>query len=433
MASDRGGFVTNRTMMPPAMCLPVTCTQPIASVMVVIAFDYRRFGFGPVTRYCRRSANLPVAFRFARMQVIRSWFATASGFIGYRESRLRPLDSLWCGYVRSNVRRCIRIGVVPLLLALGACAWFGGLLSPLPRFDLQAHRGGRGLAPENTLAAFRNSIAIGVHTLETDLAMTSDGVLVLAHDPYLNPALVRGNYGQWLTQKGPAIHSLSLAQLRQYDIGRLNPNNAYAKQWPQQSAADGERFATLDELFVLAKQSGRTLRFNIETKIAPNDEAGSTPTPQRFAQALVQAIERAGMQRMVTIQSFDWRTLIAAKKLAPQIRTVCLTAQTPNFNTLSLDPQQASPWHAGLPLSENGGTLPSLVRAAGCDTWSMFWRNLTPQDFAQAKSYGLMVVPWTVNETEDMRSLIALGVDGLITDYPNRLREMMHQAGIALP
>ena len=377
----------------------------------------------------------------------------ASASTGYRGLHLRPLKMLWqacfcqrdsnrvsdrvchvvCIRIRYRAQIAVRGCALSVLFALGSCAWVGSVLSPLPRFDLQAHRGGRGLAPENTLAAFRNAIAIGVHTLETDLAMTSDGVLVLAHDPYLNPALVRGPDGQWLAKKGPAIHSLTLAQLRQYDIGRIDPGSAYATQWPQQAAADGERFATLDELFALAKQSGHTLRFNIETKIAPSDEAGTTPTPQRFAQALVQAIERAGLHNKVTIQSFDWRTLIAAKTLAPQIRTVCLTAQTPNFNTLPLAPTRASAWHAGLRLADHGGTLPSLVRAAGCETWSMFWRNLTPEDFAQAKSYGLKVVPWTVNELDDMRALIALGVDGLITDYPNRLREMMHQSGLALP
>ena len=119
-------------------------------------------------------------------------------------------------------------------------------------FDVQAHRGGRGLSPENTLAAFRRALSIGVTTLETDLAVTRDGVLVLAHDPHLNPDLVRGPDGRWLAQPGPAIRSLTLAELRRYDIGRVDPSSKYGAQWPQQQAQDGERYPTLDELFALA-------------------------------------------------------------------------------------------------------------------------------------------------------------------------------------
>lgn len=327
--------------------------------------------------------------------------------------------------------RCRGFGrsvVVALLAALtviqSGCGVLAVFLDPDPKFDAQAHRGGRGLAPENTLAAFRQALTYGVTTFETDLGMTRDGVLVLAHDPHLNPALVRGADGQWLKDKGPTLFSLQFADLALFDIGRLNPAHPYSRNWPQQRPADGERFPKLDALFELAQGSGRDLRFNLETKITP-DAPNETADAEVFARAVVRAVQKAGLERRVTIQSFDWRTLLAVKRIAPRIKTACLTIDAPAMSTLSKTPGDASTWHAGLKASDYGGSLPALVKAAGCDTWSMFWRNLTPQSFAQAKSYGLKVLPWTVNETADMRALIELGVDGLITDYPDRLRRLL--------
>ena len=120
-------------------------------------------------------------------------------------------------------------------------------------FDLQGHRGARGLAPENTLAGFARALEIGVTTLETDLAVTKDGVIVLSHDPVLNPDIVRGPDGQWLAAPGPAINSLTLAELKRYDVGRIKPGTKYAQQFAGQTPVDGQRIPTLAELFDLAK------------------------------------------------------------------------------------------------------------------------------------------------------------------------------------
>ena len=124
----------------------------------------------------------------------------------------------------------------------------------------------------------------------------------------------------------------------------------------------------------------------------------------------------------MTVQSFDWRTLLEVKRLAPEIETSCLTVQTANMDTVKAADDGASPWHAGLSLRSHGGSMPALVKAAGCGTWSMFWRNLSADDVAAAHALGLKVLPWTVNERSDMSRLIDHGVDGIITDYPDRLR-----------
>ena len=324
-----------------------------------------------------------------------------------------------------GIREICRHALAPLLLTLMA--------APSLVFDLEGHRGTRGLAPENTLAAFRRALEIGVTTIETDMAVTKDDVVVISHNQSLNPDLVRDTDGHWLASPGPPIRTLTLAELRRYDIGRINPTSQYARQFPNQQAVDGERFPKLSELFDLAKASGKAVRFNIETKITPTS-GSNTPDPATFASLVIVAVRAAGMSDRVTVQSFDWRTLLEVKRIAPEIETSCLTIQTRDDNTVQQAPDGGpSPWHAGLALRDHGGSLPALVKAAGCGAWSMFWRNLTPKELADAHALGLKVLPWTVNERGDMSSLIELGVDGIITDYPDRLREVMAEKKMALP
>lgn len=297
-------------------------------------------------------------------------------------------------------------------------------------FDLQGHRGTRGLAPENTIAAFQKALDIGVTTLETDLAVTKDGVLVISHDPYLNPDLVRGPDGAYLAGKGPAIRSLTRAELARYDVGRTNPTSAYAKGLPQQQPADGQRIPTLAE--VLALGAPTRVRFNIETKITPTS-GDDTVDPETFARLVADAVRASGLASRVTVQSFDWRTLVALKKIAPELATSCVTIETPSNDTVQRASGAPSAWHAGLSLADHGGSLPRLAKAAGCTTWSPFWRNVTPEAIADAHAQGIAVLPWTVNDPVEMGRLVDWKVDGIITDYPDRLRKVLADKGLPLP
>jgi glycerophosphoryl diester phosphodiesterase len=300
-------------------------------------------------------------------------------------------------------------------------------------FDLQGHRGARGLAPENTLEAFSTALSIGVSTLELDLAMTQDGVLVVSHDRRLNPDLTRGPDGTFLDVPGPAIRSLTLAELQRYDVGRLKPGTSYAATFSEQRGIDGARVPTLTAVFDLARQAKADhVRFNMETKLTPTSGA-ETPDPETFAAAVTEAVRKAGIAGRVSVQSFDWRTLAAMRRIAPDIERVCLTAEGGNFDTVWRGRLGASPWTAGLDIDDFGGSLLRLVSAAECQVWSPLFRNVTPGALVEAKSLGLRVIPWTVNERADTARLIALGVDGLITDYPNRLRVVMAEKGLPLP
>lgn len=302
------------------------------------------------------------------------------------------------------------------------------LTSSAAAFDLQGHRGARGLAPENTLAAFKVALAIGVSTLETDLALTSDGVLMLSHEPRLTAALTRGADGRWLSEDGAPFFSLKAEELAQYDIGRLNPAHKYAAQWTEQSPVDGERIPTLQQLFDVARDArspgGRPVRLNLETKITPTS-GNTTPDPANYAKAVVNAVHAAGMSGRVTVQSFDWRTLREVRRLAPELATACLTIDSSGMNTVAPDASGASPWHAGLKLSDHGGSLAHLARAAGCTIWAPFWRNVTVENVADAHAVKLKVIPWTVNDAAEIDRLVALGVDGVITDYPDRARRVL--------
>ena len=304
-----------------------------------------------------------------------------------------------------------------------ACAIWA-LSLPANAFDLQGHRGARGLAPENTLAAFRTALELGVSTLETDMAVTKDGVVVISHDPFLNPDLTRLD-GQWLATAGPPIRSLSLGELKRYDIGRMNPASKYAQQFPEQKPVDGERFPTLEELFAMA---GPDVRFNIEIKTDPG-KPDLTPDPDRFAELAIAAIRKSKAEARSTIQSFDWRGLLAARRLAPEIATACLSIESPNFDTVRRA-NQPSPWLGGLDLAAHGGSLPRLAKAAGCAVWSPFWRNVTAENVKEAQGLGLKVIPWTVNNPADMAQLIDLGVDGLITDYPDQAKPVLATKGL---
>jgi glycerophosphoryl diester phosphodiesterase len=307
------------------------------------------------------------------------------------------------------------------------------LAAPVQAFDLQGHRGARGLAPENTLAAFGTALAVGVSTLELDLAMTRDDVLVVSHNRRLNPDHTRGPDGKFLETEGPAIRSLTLAELQRYDVGRLKPGTAYAADFPEQRAIDGTRIPALTELFDMVRRLGADhVRFNIETKITPSSGA-ETPDPETFAAALAKAVREAGLTARVSIQSFDWRTLAAMRSIAPEIERVCLTVEALNFDSVRRGEPGPSPWLAGLDIDDFAGSVPRLVAAAGCAVWSPLYRNARPDDVAAAKALGLKVIPWTVNERADMERLIALGVDGIITDYPDRLRAVMAEKNMPLP
>ncbi len=306
------------------------------------------------------------------------------------------------------------------------------LVSPAIAFELIGHRGARGLAPENTLPSFAHALSVGVTVLELDTAITKDGVIVIAHDPSLNPNITRDRDGKWLAKPGPAIHSLTFNELQEFDVGRLKPNTDYAKLFPEQKAADGTRIPRLADLFALVRKSGNDrVRFNVELKVSPL-KPDETLDPEAYAKRVVELVRKEGMEARVSILSFDWRTLQVVQKIAPEIPTVYLSVQQRSFDNIAAGKPEGSPWTAGFQHKDRG-SVPKMVKAAGGGTWAPYFGDLTEGTLKEAHDLGLKVVVWTVNDPALIRQMLDLGVDGITTDRPDLVRQAMAERGMGLP
>lgn len=322
----------------------------------------------------------------------------------------------------------LRRPALVLLLALGLAS----VATAAPAFDLQSHRGGRGLWPENTLAAFENALRLGTTTLEMDAAITADGVVMLHHDRVLNRSLARDESGRFITRDDPLIHQLNFEQVRRYDVGRHDTTSQYGREFPQQQAVDGQRVPRLAEVFELVQRLGaKDVQFDIETKLDPRHPE-DTLAPEPFVDALLAVVRAHGMVERVMVQSFDWRTLQLLHQKQPGLRTMYLTMDFPEHSTV-----RDGTWTAGHLVRDHGGSVPRAIRASAGTApgviWGVHHRNLTPALLQEARSLGIVVVPWTVNDPSRMAELIGWGVDGLISDYPDRLRAAMADKGLPLP
>jgi glycerophosphoryl diester phosphodiesterase len=318
----------------------------------------------------------------------------------------------------------------PAILKAGLMAGLMGMTAVAYAFDVQGHRGARGLMPENTLPGFATALQIGVTTLELDLAVSGDGVVVVSHNPRIEPALARDANGEWLRQSSPAINSMNLATLKSYDVGRLNPSHQYARAYPRQQAVDGSSIPTLGEVFDLVSQSGnQAVGFNIEIKINPEYEF-LTLSPKEFVAAVVEVVRSYRMEGRVTVQSFNWKALREVQQLAPEISTSYLTADQYWLSNLQTGVPGPSPWLNGLDIDDFDGNAARAIKVAGGDIWSPYHEDVDADAIRLAQALGLQVKVWTVNETGRMRELIAMGVDGIITDYPDRLRQVAIDMGL---
>jgi glycerophosphoryl diester phosphodiesterase len=312
-----------------------------------------------------------------------------------------------------------------------------------PTFDLQAHRGGIGLTVESTLASFDKAIRLGVSTLELDVQITQDGQAVVTHDRKVN--------GDKCQDTGPAtpgdseypyvgdyINTLTLAQVRTLDCGSKT-----LPQFPGQQASPGERMPLLSEVFDLVNEyDAHDVKLNVETKV----EAGApdeTAPREQFVQVVDREVRDADIARQVTIQSFDWGALMRMRKVDPRLPLVALT----NYDFLQVGKPGASPWLGGIDIDDYDGDLVKATASFDASAISPvhgFPQNgkVTDPDYKpyvtksmvdEAHAYGQKVIPWTVDDKPTMNKLIDDGVDGLITDYPDRLREVLAEHSFALP
>jgi len=256
---------------------------------------------------------------------------------------------------------------------------------------VHGHRGARSVLPENTMPAFEHAIAAGAEMLELDLAVTKDNVLVVSHDPTMNPSFCAGPAGITV------IREMTLAQLRQWDCGvKANP------KYPKQKAIPGTRVPTLDEVLSLAAKS--KVHFNIETKISP-DKPQFTPSPAEFARLVADAIRKHKLESRVMVQSFDYRTLHEMKKLMPKVPL------SPLFD-------------------KDSRSFVAIAQEVGSTIVSPEQKLVTAEKVAAAHAAGLQVVPWTANTVAEWDKLIDAKVDAIITDDPTELIAYLKKRGL---
>jgi glycerophosphoryl diester phosphodiesterase len=293
-------------------------------------------------------------------------------------------------------------------------------MAMMPRIDLYGHRGARGLFPENTLVGFAGALAIGVDVLELDVAVTADDVVVVTHDPRLNPDITRTRDGIWLNAPGAAIRSLRAAELAGYDVGRIRPDSSYATLHPVQMPHDGATIPTLAEVLRIDP----LVRLNIELKTFPW-HPDLAVDGVAMADAVAAVADAHGAADRIIVQSFDWRGPRRLRRTRPEIDLAWLTSAASMASARSW-------WDGPLP-ADFGGSAVRAVAAEGGRTWGPEHDGLTEEALSEAHSLGLRVVPWTVNRPDDMRRLIRWGVDGLITDRPDLARAALSESGYPVP
>ncbi|MDR9398819.1 glycerophosphodiester phosphodiesterase [Salibacter sp.] len=267
-------------------------------------------------------------------------------------------------------------------------------------FDVQGHRGCRGLLPENSLEAFEKALKIGVTTLEMDVVVSRDNRLIVSHEPYISKEIC--DIPDSIPQNSDKlnIYKMDHGQIRDFDCGtKFNP------RFPEQKKISTHK-PTLTEVIELAetfseKNNTPPVHFNIETKCIPETDNIYHPEPNEFAELLIQTIKKHGLTDRFTLQSFDIRTLQYAHEKYPEVEIALLIENVK-------------------PFEENIADLGFKP-----DIYSPDFELLDAQDIESLHEQNIRVIPWTVNEKDDMINLIDWGIDGIITDYPNRLTEVL--------
>ncbi len=301
-----------------------------------------------------------------------------------------------------------------MLKQLSALLLMGTLSVSGQTILVHAHRGGRAARPENTIPSFEYGIKNGADVLELDLAVTKDNVLVVSHSPYLTQpasddpriAAALRNERRCVGPELPAgtlIHSLTLAQLKQYDCGALT-----VPGFPHQVAVPHTTIPTFDEVLDLAPQG--KFEFNVETKIFPN-RPEITPSPEEFVAMIDQAVKRRHLESRVILQSFDFRTLHAMRALDPKIRLSALFGQ--------------AKYDGMMGITDGDKSFAHVAKISGADILSPDQSLVTPEEVEVAHKAGLQVAPYTVNTVEDWKKMADAHVDAIITDDPAGLLQWL--------
>lgn len=311
-------------------------------------------------------------------------------------------------------------------------------------FDLEAHRGGRDVRPENTLYSYAYAIELGATSIECDMQLTKDGQIVMSHNPILNSDITRDENGNYIENNKYDIRLMTVDELKKFDVGVMDPNcgEYYDLHGKTQFTYDA-KIPTLEELMQLMQliqsYGDKNIVLNIETKSYPDPASAgykNNADPKKFVEVFNNIVKKYDMEDRVVLQSFDWQTLIEIKKLNPNISTSALWQEQPSWGrdseSLRRYEKKKSPWLGGLDIKDYQGNPVKAAHAIGADIISPYYTEISKQDVDEAHSLGMKVVPWTVNNEKDMNMLLDMGVDGIISDKPWLLKQVLEKRNIKL-
>lgn len=285
--------------------------------------------------------------------------------------------------------------ILPLILLLFSINFFA---QTAVEFDIEGHRGARGLVPENTIPSFIKAVELGANTLELDVVISKDGKVVVSHEPYFSSAIsldAKGNPIPKEREKDFNIYQMNYAEIKRFDVGSLGN-----KDFPEQQKMKVHK-PLLSEVFkevgkYLRKNKLKAVRYNVEIKSGEAGDEKFHPSPQKFAKLVYDEIVRAKMENSVIVQSFDVRPLQELKRIAPQLPLALL-------------------------VGDQSGVEKSIEKLGfNPDTYSPHFSLIDEKTVEFCRARRIKIVPWTVNEIADLERMRTYQLDGIITDYPNR-------------
>ena len=304
------------------------------------------------------------------------------------------------------------------------------ILSKPNHIKIYGHRGARGDLPENTLDSFQYLFDHSIGAYETDILISKDFIPVITHDFKLDPSLTKDINGEWLADENIKIFDLTYEELSKYDVGALNKLSKYGRRFINQKSLPNQKIPKLTELLSLSKKSQiDNLVINLEIKSTPAQE-NLTPSPENMVGLILDVVNNFELNEKIIYSSFDWRVLREIKEQSPETPRAYLTYQQQTGTKISGTIYDQSPWMDFMPL-KNAIELPRLIASLGGQAWHPYYRDISKKIVEISHEAHLPINVWTVNDEDDMLKMIEYGVDGIMTDYPLKLKDLCEKNNIS--
>ena len=297
------------------------------------------------------------------------------------------------------------------------------ILSKPGFIKIYGHRGARGVLPENTLESFEYLFENNIRAYETDILISKDNIPVITHDFKLDPSYTKDVDGNWIEDENIKIIDLTYEEILKYDVGTLNKLSRYGRKFINQKSLDNQKIPKLSDLLKLSSDNDfDDLLINLEIKSTPI-EKGLTPSPEEMVKIVINEVSRSNLSGKIIYSSFDWRILREIKERDPKIPRAHLTSGAKGKI------YDKSPWLDFTPLHSEV-ELPKLIKALGGSAWHPNYKDVNKEVIEISRNEGLPINVWTVNREQDMLRMIDYGVDGIMTDYPLKLKELCDKENI---